>query len=727
MTDERCGENNMQYIAHKDGEREQTMKDHLTGTAQLSGKFAAKFGKEEWGYCCGILHDIGKYSKEFQKKIQENTNEHVDHSSAGARLCMETGGMYQFMAYCIAGHHAGLPDYGNTAVPSSLCRRLDSKQKICDYQVYKEEIEIPELHTPPFKIEKNTNPDFSMSVFIRMIYSCLVDADFLDTESFMKNGQVERKPGESVELLLKKLESHISEWLQNTDIDTVNGRRTEILKHCLEEGKKEKGIFRLTVPTGGGKTIASLAFALRHAVEHQMDRVIYVIPYTSIIEQNAQVFREILGAENVLENHCNVDFTSSEELKPMQLASENWDKPVVVTTNAQFFESLFGNKSSKCRKIHNIANSVIVFDEAQMLPLDFLKPCTAVMQELVENYEASFVLCTATQPALDSFFPNRKNIMELCPRMKEQFRFFERVTYQNIGMISKEGLAERLQREKSALCIVNTRKRAQEFYRLLQGEGVYHLSTSMYPKHRKRVLKNVRERLKEKKKCILVATSLVEAGVDLDFACVYRQIAGVDSMIQAAGRCNREGKENAAESYVYIFDFDDMKTAQSQRQQIDIAKAILADHDNIADMESITDYFARLYHFRGESLDKKDIMGEFHNPEYNFAKVGKEFKLIEKNMKTIYIGIEPEAKILLREIKQQGASKERMRRAGQYCVQVFGEEDERDSLFGRLWTEGMVSAVSADMEDFYELTSSEQYLQDCGLNYMVDGARALFV
>ena len=220
MTDERCGGNNMQYIAHKDGEREQTVKEHLEGTAQLSGEFAAKFGKEEWGYCCGMLHDIGKYSKEFQKKIQENTNEHVDHSSAGARLCMETGGMYQFLAYCIAGHHAGLPDYGNTAVPSSLCRRLDSKQKICDYQAYKEEIEIPELHTSPFKIEKNTNPDFSMSVFIRMIYSCLVDADFLDTESFMKNGQVERKPGESVKLLLKKLESHISGWLQNTDIDT---------------------------------------------------------------------------------------------------------------------------------------------------------------------------------------------------------------------------------------------------------------------------------------------------------------------------------------------------------------------------------------------------------------------------------------------------------------------------------------------------------------------------
>lgn len=719
----------MQYIAHKDGEREQTIQEHLTGTAQLSGKFAARFGKEEWGYCCGMLHDIGKYSKEFQKKIKEDTNERVDHSSAGARLCMEKGGLYQLLTYCIAGHHAGLPDYGNTAIPSSLCKRLDSKQKICDYQAYKEEIQIPELHTVPFKIEKNNNPDFSMSVFMRMIYSCLVDADFLDTEYFMKNGQIEREPGESVEILLEKLKKHISDWLQDTSIDTVNGRRTEILKHCLAEGKKDKGIFRLTVPTGGGKTIASLAFALQHAVEHHMDRIIYVIPYTSIIEQNAQVFRDILGTENVLENHYNVDFTSSEELKPMQLASENWDKPVVVTTNVQFFESLFGNKSSKCRKIHNIANSVIIFDEAQMLPLDYLKPCTSVMQELVENYGASIILCTATQPAIDSFFPNIKNIIELCPRMEEQFRFFERVTYRNIGMLSKESLAERLQQETSALCIVNTRKRAQELYQLLKGEGVYHLSTSMYPKHRKRVLKCVRERLGDtnKKRCILIATSLVEAGVDLDFSCVYRQISGVDSMIQAAGRCNREGKEDASKSYVSIFDFDDMKTAQNQRQQIDIAKAILSDHENVADLESISDYFARLYHFRGESLDKKNIMGEFHNPEYNFAKVGKEFKLIEKNAKTIYISKEPEAELLLKELKQQGASKERLRRAGQYCVQIYGEKDERESFFGKLYEAGMVQQVSVDMEDFYELTSPEQYLQDCGLNYMVDGATAFFM
>ena len=198
----------------------------------------------------------------------------------------------------------------------------------------------------------------------------------------------------------------------------------------MKMGERDKGIYRLTVPTGGGKTIASLAFAIRHALKHQMDRIIYVIPYTSIIEQNAQVFREILGAENVLENHCNVEYKDSEEFYPIQLASENWDKPIVVTTNVQFFESLFGNKSSKCRKIHNIANSVVIFDEAQMLPMDYLKPCVSVLQELVDNYASSMVLCTATQPALEMLFSSKDKMIELCPRMEDQFRFFERATYE---------------------------------------------------------------------------------------------------------------------------------------------------------------------------------------------------------------------------------------------------------------------------------------------------------
>lgn len=715
----------MRYIAHKDGEREQSIKEHLEGTAERAGEFAEKFGKREWGYCCGMLHDIGKYSKEFQKKIQENANDRVDHATAGAQVCKSLGGYYPILSYCIAGHHAGLPDYGNTAISSSLCGRW--KKKICDYHAYKDEIEIPKLNTDPIVFSKDRNMDFALGIFIRMLYSCLVDADFLDTESFMKNGDTGRNSGDSMEILQNRLKKFISKWLKNTDTDTINGRRTEILNNCIKDGDQKEGIFRLTVPTGGGKTVASLAFALEHAVKNHKDRIIYVIPYTSIIEQNAQVFRKILGEENVLENHCNVDYESSEEFKPMQLASENWDKPVVVTTNVQFFESLFANKSSKCRKIHNIANSVIILDEAQMLPMDYLKPCTAMLQELVDNYSASIVLCTATQPALDLFFQKKESIKELCPRMEDQFRFFKRVNYQNMGRIQQETLLEKLKKENNVLCIVNTKKSAQMIYKELYGTGIYHLSTSMYPKHRKRVLKIIRERLKNNEKCIVISTSLVEAGVDLDFARVYRQIAGIDSMIQAAGRCNREGLREVSESNVYIFDLEEFQIVQSQRQQIDISKGILQDYADISDLKAITDYFTRLYHYKGTSLDKKKIMDEFQKMECNFAKVAKEFKIIEENTKTVFINREPEADELLQELRIKGVTRERMRKAGQYCIQVYDNAKAENSFFDRLNGAGMLRLISEEMQDFYELVAEEQYSEEYGLDFSLEYGMALFV
>ena len=715
----------MRYIAHKDGEREQSIKEHLEGTAERAGEFAEKFGKKEWGYCCGMLHDIGKYSEEFQRKIQEDTNDRVDHATAGAQVCKERGGYYSILSYCIAGHHAGLPDYGNTAMSSSLCGRW--KKRICDYHAYKAEIKIPKLDTDPIVFSKDRNMDFALGTFIRMLYSCLVDADFLDTESFMKNGDTGRNSGESMETLQNRLEKHISEWLKNTDTDTINGRRTEILKNCIKEGKQKEGIFRLTVPTGGGKTLASLAFALEHAVKNHKDRIIYVIPYTSIIEQNAQVFREILGEDNVLENHCNVDYESSEEFKPMQLASENWDKPVVVTTNVQFFESLFANKSSKCRKLHNIANSVVILDEAQMLPMDYLKPCTAMLQELVDGYRTSIVLCTATQPTLDAFFRENALIKELCPRMEEQFQFFQRVNYQNLGKIRWDDLLEKLKRENNALCIVNTKKAAQMIYKEIDGEGIYHLSTSMYPKHRKRVLKKIRERLKNNEKCIVISTSLVEAGVDLDFVRVYRQIAGLDSMIQAAGRCNREGKRKLSESMVYIFDLEESYPVQSQRQQMDVSKGILQDYADIADLKAITDYFTRLYHYRGTSLDKKKIMDEFQKMECNFAKVAKEFRLIEENTRMIFINREPEADELLQELRIKGVTRERMRKAGQYCIQVYDSEKSENSFFDKLNGAGMLKPISEEMQDFYELAAGEQYSEEYGLDFSLEDGMALFM
>lgn len=545
----------MKYLAHRDqeSEREQSLIDHLEKTAELAGQYAEAFGAYQWGYCAGLLHDIGKYSQEFQRRIR-GSEEQVDHATAGAQLCHEKKGYYSLLSYCIAGHHAGLADTGTRNDRSNmptLYGRL--KKQIPDYNAYKGEIQIPQLMELPFVIQNRKEAGFASAMFIRMLYSCLVDADFLNTETFMNKGMTERDCGDSISVLYEKCMSGISGWLKNEDRNTINGRRTEILKHCLEMVSKERGMFRLTVPTGGGKTMASLAFALKHAAEHGMNRVIYVIPYTSIIEQTAGIFAEKLGQKNVLEHHSNVDYTVSDELKSMQLAAENWDKPVVVTTNVQFFESMFSNRSSKCRKLHNVADSVIVFDEAQMLPTDYLKPCIAVMEQLIRHYRSSVVLCTATQPALQNLFSEDIGFRELCPGVDDQFAFFKRSKIRDLGRISGDSLVERLKNEYSALCIFNTKKTAQNMYQELRGEGVYHLSTAMYPVHRKRVLAEIRKRLDDKKRCIVLSTSLVEAGVDLDFQTVYRQLAGVDSVIQAAGRCNREGKRSLDESNTYIF------------------------------------------------------------------------------------------------------------------------------------------------------------------------------
>lgn len=711
-----------EYLAHiNENGKEQTLIEHLKNTAILAGKFANSFGAYDWGYCCGLLHDIGKYSQKFQERIR-GKEEKVDHSTAGAKLCWEQKGAYQFLSYCIAGHHAGLPDTGgvsDTGAQGTMLGRI--KKKLENYQAFSKEVDIPELKELPFQPIKGENLDFFASMLIRMIYSCLVDADYLDTEQFM-NGENIRNSGESVDRLYEKLESHIAGWLSNHDLNTINGRRTEILQHCIEMGEKEQGLFRLTVPTGGGKTISSLAFALKHAKEHHLERIIYVIPYTSIIEQNAKIFADILGKENVLECHSAINYESGEELKPMQLATENWDKPVIVTTNVQFFESLFSNKSSKCRKLHNITNSVIIFDEAQMIPNDYLKPCMSALEQLLRYYHSTIVLCTATQPALKNLLSPEIKVTELCARTEEQFSFFNRTVIKNLNKITQDELIRRLEIENQVLCILNTKKLAQNVYQSIKGEGVYHLSTSMYPVHRKRVLNEIRERLKKQEKCIVVSTSLIEAGVDLDFQMVYRQLAGVDSIIQAAGRCNREGKRTGEDCFTYIFKLDQQEFVQGQRQQMEVTECILEDNMNLEELNTIERYFEMLYHFRGDSLDKKEILNKFHRGNFQFATVGKEFQLIEEDTVTILIPKEEAAQQILAQVKMKGFTKELVRQMGQYAVNVY----END--FKKMYEAGMISAMAGDAKgNYFVLNSLEKYTDDMGLKLDVEHGQAILL
>lgn len=741
----------MEYLAHiceYEGEiREQSVLDHLKGTAELAEQFAAVFGYGDWGYCCGMMHDIGKYSDAFQRRIREGSREEkeegprrdvrVDHATAGARVCKELADRgehcgYFAVAYCIAGHHAGLADYGGSAdegTSSSFCGRM--KKQLEHYGSYEKEVAVPVLRTPMIQVTERERACFSCSFFIRMLYSCLVDADYLDTEAFMLNGEIERRGGEDMEALWRRLyEGRLGAWLQNEDRSSLNGRRTYILRHCIEEGCGEKGIFRMTVPTGGGKTIASLSFALRHAVEHGLRRVIYVIPYTSIIEQNAQVFREILGDENVLEHHSGVDYEGTEEFRALQLATENWDAPVVVTTNVQFFESLFAHRSSRCRKLHNIAGSVIIFDEAQMLPMDYLKPCVAAIEELVEKYGCSAVLCSATQPALQGFFAGEWEGKELCPEVEDQFAFFKRTHIQVLGKIGEEELAERLKGEKSVLCILNTKKEVQQLYEQVKGEGVFHLSTSMYPIHRKKVLGKIKERLKQGR-CIVISTSLMEAGVDLDFQTVYRQLAGIDSIIQAAGRSNREGKRPLEESHTYVFWKDGSGKAPGQEQQIDTARGILREFkEDVGSLEAIQAYFEDLYDFKRNGLDKKRIMEQIRDGGWLFRTIGRQFQLIEENTKSILITREEEAEKLLEELRRAcgssetegpGISRRLMRAVSQYCVNVY------ENHFRQLDKAGMLLPVANGLPDFYLLRDKEYYTEEQGLQMKNERGVSIFM
>lgn len=397
------------YYAHwsEDG-RKQTVLAHLLCTAMLCAQFAEKFGEKALGYWAGLLHDIGKFTQAFQKRLFCGGKK-VDHSTAGAWESKA----YLPISLCIMGHHSGLPDLGgrtDKGKPTYFGRMNKAKSgQLEPYDAWKQEVELPQAP----KMEPKT--ELELDFLIRMLYSCLTDADFLDTEAFLSNGQVERGGGEAISVLADKLDRYTKGWFPPSN--ELNTQRCAILRRCMEQGQDTRqmpGLYTLTVPTGGGKTVASLAFALHHAKTHGLERVIYVIPYTSIIEQTADQFRKILGAENVLEHHSGVTYDTQDEATPetqrMARATENWDMPVVVTTAVQFFESIYSNRSSKCRKLHNLAKSVIIFDEAQMLPIPYLRPCVSAIAQLIGHFHATAVLCTATQPAaepadLQSFCP----------------------------------------------------------------------------------------------------------------------------------------------------------------------------------------------------------------------------------------------------------------------------------------------------------------------------------
>jgi CRISPR-associated endonuclease/helicase Cas3 len=589
------------------------------------------------------LHDVGKCSAAFQAYIDapqdgiSGVRRGPDHSTAGARVAVA---IYphpagRLLAFGIAGHHAGLAD------GKELDRRLHGDYTIKPYhgwQAHSGEPPAATLLVPPKDFDFRHNKAFTAAFLTRMLFSCLVDADFLETEAFYaraKGEHVERGGFTGVMTLRDRLRHHMAGKRAAAPASLINALRNRVLDHAVGKATLSPGLFTLTVPTGGGKTLASLSFALEHAAHKRMNRVIYVIPYTSIIEQTARVFREALDTEDdVLEHHASFDWEAATAARvgvaeaddegpggvdKLRRAAENWDAPVVVTTAVQFFESLFANRTSRCRKLHNLAGAVIVLDEAQTLPIHLLRPCMAALDELCRNYGASVVLCTATQPALrekDGFKGGFKidEDRELAPEPQALYTALKRVTVKTLTEpVADADIAARFSEQPRMLCIVNSRAHARSLFETIRElPGAMHLTTLMCPRHRRAVLQTVRTRLdpKNPQPVRLVATSLIEAGVDVDFPEVWRAAAGLDSIAQAAGRCNREGRLEMGRTVVFVP--AEAKPPRALEAYWQATRSVLRkyDDDDLLGLEAVEAYFRELYWQKGpEALDAVDVDG----------------------------------------------------------------------------------------------------------------------
>lgn len=730
----------------EDKSKWQLLIDHLNNTADLAERFGADAGISELVRVAALMHDLGKYSQEFQARL-DGSGRKVDHATAGAK---EIRALFKkdqnqkiladMLAYCIAGHHTGLPDYGSPTDVNgdgTLLARVE-KKPLKDYSAYKSEITFADLNLPArIKIKPDKeHPEFSFAFLTRMIFSALVDADFQETETYMNKGVKPRGGHASIVELCAALNAGLQKF--DYPQGEINKKRTETLYACAGKAELGQGFFTLTIPTGGGKTLASMAFALNHAVRHGLKRVIYVIPFTSIIEQNAAVFKEYLDARNVLEHHSNFDWkkgTAPDEesadddakdaLDKLKLASENWDIPIVVTTNVQFFESLFANKSSRCRKLHNIAKSVIIFDEAQTLPREFLDPCMLAVKELVVNYGVSAVICTATQPALNKRLPN-VHFTELAPDPQALFDFYKRVQVKNIGRTTDAELMERINSYPQALCIVNTRRHAKGLFDQLEGEGNFHLSTLMCPTHRKEVLSEVRRRLQAGQPCRVISTQVMEAGIDVDFPIGFRALAGLDSIIQAAGRVNREMKRDISD--VYVFDPETpfiKKTPTFIKQGAAVAESILREYAECPDsQEAIESYFNFLYNIQGrDAFDAKKILSRFNSGiEFEFKTAAEDFRMIEDNSAAVVIPYNTEARELLAQAKYHPFPFSLARPLQLYSVNIYERE------FEKLQSKGVIETINETYQALTQSSMNDFYSEKTGLVLPEDaGGDAIFI
>lgn len=701
---------------------------HLNKVAYHTAQFAAEMFPEnseesksahQWGYLTGLWHDLGKFAPEWQTYLESKADPHSsestgtptkkeDHSTAGAAFTQSLPPCGPLISYLIAGHHAGLAD-GHTLFPTGA--RLH--KEIHDWKPHAQTAGVPLTETipPPPLTRPNAGSD-AMAFMLRYLFSCLVDADFLATEAFMQPDKSEQRhpwPEDIIEQMLTTLEAHLSDKFATSPPTPVNQARETVRLDCENAAANLPGFFSLTVPTGGGKTLSSLIFALRHAKKHNLRRVIYVIPFTSIITQNADVFRDAfaplskaLGRDIVLEHHSKFD--PSKETDANRLASENWDAPLVVTTNVQFFESLFANRTSSCRKLHRTARSVIIFDEVQALPNHLLAPILRGLRCLVHDLHASAVLCTATQPALDQRHDftigiPREEITEIIRYPTTLATTLERVTCQNLGQLDDETLIAHILENAPTGCllILNTTKAAQTLHqKLTPHTHALHLSARMCPRHVMCVLAKAKRLRRLGKSVVLVSTQLVEAGVDISFPVVYRAECGLDSFAQAAGRCNRNGELGTTKGSVFLFQPTDHpipKSLSDLTANAAITRTQITPNfpdETLLSLPAIRSYFEHAIWHAGLSThwDKHHIVSNDmpcfdpaskHLTTYDFKTAAEKFRLIESDTHPVLIAWGAKGRKLEKEIRQlsragKSPNRSHYRRAQQFTVQIYDGE-----------------------------------------------------
>lgn len=711
-------ENNRSIISHirQTDMAIQLNNEHQRGVAKLASHFAEGFGCGDIAYVMGMIHDKGKEQEEWQKYIQGATGYNKEyesiksgppHAYVGATISqMQYPQIAPLIAQAIAGHHRGLYDY---------CDYIEETKRGIPKGVIMDDI-IPYQFPKFSKLEP-----FDLHHLVRILFSCLVDADTLDTEAFMTPEQAQlRGSHTSMQKLLAMLEQHLWELKSNASDTEVNRIRNYVQEQCIKESQGGGGFYSLTVPTGGGKTLASVLWALHHAIKNNLQRIIIAIPYTSIIVQTAATLKRIFGEDNVLEHHSNInpdDIKDEERRERLQLATENWDYPIIVTTNVQLFESLFSNRRSDCRKLHNIIRSVIILDEVQTLPIDFYKPIVHTLDSLQRVFGASILFTTASQPILSgriegtnpsASFGALQSVHEIIPpeaRLHEKLRrvdlkFFEETK-------SYDEIAEELSKHQRVLCIVNTRRDAKELYNRLPKDGIcLHLSRMMCPAHVSITIEQIKKTLTTQNDIPIrvIATQLIEAGVDIDFPVVFRQEAGLDSILQAAGRCNREGFHNICTTYVFSLGKEHPLPPGFITQTNNARLNMGRQHDWFSP-EAMACYFRQLYS-RIDDFDKKQMQKLLYKPECEFEEAAHQFRLIDDRTISIIINWNKSIN-LYEQLISQGPSYSLMKRLAQYCVSIR----ERD--FKKLHS---IGAIEEPFENIYAITNPNFYKEDTGLS-----------